>query len=113
MIMLRAHDLWKYPPGKHFDSHRMGVPGLMLVVKAPEIKATSRRHNKPSPGRRSWVLRVVINGKRVELGIGSLREMPLSKAREIAMALRQEVRAGIDPRRARAERKAKRVTFRE
>src|SRR5262245_39913612 len=111
--MLRAHDLWKYPPGKYFDSHRMGVPGLMLLVKAGERKPESRRHNKPTPGGRSWVLRVVVNGRRVELGIGSLREMPLSKAREIAMALRQEVRAGFDPRKTRAERRAKRVTFRE
>src|SRR5215475_12290539 len=93
VTMLRVHELWKLAPGKYFDSGRKGVPGLMLWVKEPQSKPTSRRHNRPSAGGRSWVVRFNFNDKRPELGIGSLRDTPLSKAREIAMAIRQEARA--------------------
>src|SRR5262245_23774740 len=111
---LRANELWKLPPGKHFDTGRHGCPGLYLLVKAGERKPTSGKHNLPTPGRRSWVLRVAINGRRVELGIGSLRDLTkLDQARDDARALRRQVRDGIDPRRARADRRAKHVLFRE
>jgi len=110
---LRVSELWKLPPGKHFDTGRHGCPGLFLLVKEGERKPTSRHHNKPSPGRRSWVARLAINRKRHELGIGSLRDLTLDQARQAARVLRQEVRAGVDPRLARAARTAQRVTFRE
>src|SRR5262245_31480287 len=110
---LRINDLWKLPPGKHFDTGRHGCPGLYLLVKAGERKPTSGKHNQPSPGRRSWVVRCALNGRRVELGLGSLRESTLEQAREDARALRRQVRDGSDPRRTRAARKAKRTLFRE
>lgn len=65
-------------PGKHGDGH-----GLYLYVK-PQ-------------GHKHWVLRVVSRGRRVELGLGSVRDVTLAEARVAAQRLRREVRSGGDP----------------
>ena len=67
------------PPGKYTDGH-----GLMLWVK-------------PS-GARSWVQRIVIHDKRVDMGLGGFPLVPLSKARKKALENRQIAREGGDPR---------------
>src|SRR5262245_32261483 len=108
---LRADQLWTYPPGKHFDNGRHGQAGLYLLVKPGDRSPTSRQHNQPSPGRRSWVVRLTRNGRREELGVGSLRDLTLQQARDDARALRKQARDGVDPRKTRAERRAKRTTF--
>ena len=55
------------PPGRHADGN-----GLYLFVQ-------------PS-GTRSWVQRLVIRGRRRELGLGAATLVPLAKAREKALA---------------------------
>lgn len=65
-------------PGKYFDGH-----GLYLLVK-------------PN-GARSWVQRIVIRGKRREMGLGSASLVSLNEAREQAIANRKLARAGGDP----------------
>ncbi len=57
--------------------------GLRLVVKAS--------------GRKSWVLRYQLNGKRREAGLGSFPAVGLKDARIAAGALRGKIHAGIDP----------------
>ena len=66
------------PPGRHADGH-----GLYLFVQ-------------PS-GTRSWVQRLVIRGRRRELGLGAATLVPLAKAREQALANRMLARSGDDP----------------
>ena len=44
-----------------------------------------------------WILRVQIDGKRRELGLGSASVVPLAKARERADAYRLQCQAGVDP----------------
>ena len=66
------------PPGKYGDGN-----GLMLVVE-------------PS-GSKRWVQRVVINGKRRDIGHGSLQLVSLKEAREKALAARKLAREGGDP----------------
>ena len=66
------------PPGKHADGN-----GLYLYVQ-------------PS-GARSWVQRLVIRGRSRELGLGSIRLVPLAEAREKALANRKLAREGGDP----------------
>ena len=66
------------PPGRHADGN-----GLFLYVK-PE-------------GTRSWVQRLVIRGRRRELGLGAATLVPLAKAREQALANRMLARSGGDP----------------
>ena len=66
------------PPGRHADGN-----GLFLYVK-PE-------------GTRSWIQRIVIRGRRRELGLGSVGLVSLAEARELALANRKLARSGGDP----------------
>ena len=66
------------PPGRHADGN-----GLFLYVK-PE-------------GTRSWIQRIVIRGRRREMGLGSIALVSLAEARELALANRKLARAGGDP----------------
>lgn len=68
-------------PGKYFDGH-----GLYLRVD--------------KTGGKFWVQRIVINGKRTELGLGSLDFVTLADARVAAFANRKIAREGGDPRRS-------------
>lgn len=69
-------------PGMHFVG---GVPGLALQVL-------------PS-GARTWLLRIVIAGKRRDMGLGGYSQsgMTLARAREAALIAREKVKRGIDP----------------
>ena len=48
-------------------------------------------------GTRSWVQRLVIRGRRRELGLGAAALVPLAEARELALANRKLARSGGDP----------------
>ena len=65
-------------PGFHTDGR-----GLMLRVK-------------PS-GRKSWVLRLTLNGKRRMIGLGAYPRVSLRDAREQAVEIRRAARRGEDP----------------
>lgn len=80
-------------PGKYFDGN-----GLYLLVK-------------PN-GSRSWVQRIVIRGKRREMGLGSASLVTLAEAREAALQNRRIARGGGDPIQARQEALAV-LTFEE
>ncbi|WP_239807367.1 tyrosine-type recombinase/integrase [Croceicoccus hydrothermalis] len=47
-------------------------------------------------GKGSWIVRIQANGKRRDIGLGTLADLPLGEAREAARALRKEMKAGID-----------------
>lgn len=76
-------------PGFHFVG---GVPGLALQVL-------------PTGGR-SWVLRVMVGGKRRDMGLGGYPEVKLAEAREAAEIARKQIRNNVDPIDARAAEKA-------
>ncbi len=61
--------------------------------------------------RRRWLLYFTWNGKRREMGLGSARDVPLARARELADAARKLVREGVDPIKARDEKPADIPTF--
>ena len=75
---LSAAFLRSAPPGRHADGN-----GLFLYVK-PE-------------GTRSWIQRLVIRGRRRELGLGAVALVSLAEARELALANRKLARSGGDP----------------
>ena len=75
---LSAPFLRSAPPGRHADGN-----GLYLFVQ-------------PS-GTRSWIQRLVVRGRRRELGLGSVRLVSLAEAREKALANRKLAREGGDP----------------
>lgn len=66
-------------PGRHADG-----AGLYLVVD-------------PSGAKRWVVLYRIANGKRREMGLGSIHSVPLADARDRAAELRRQVKAGRDP----------------
>ena len=66
------------PPGRHADGN-----GLFLYVKPG--------------GTRSWIQRLVIRGRRRELGLGAVGLVSLAEAREVALANRKLARSGGDP----------------
>lgn len=76
-------------PGLHFVG---GVAGLALQVL-------------PTGGR-SWVLRVMVGGKRRDMGLGGYPEVKLAEAREAAEVARKQIRNNVDPINARAIEKA-------
>jgi len=61
----------------------MDGDGLMLEVK-------------PS-GSKSWVVRLQAGGKRRDYGLGSLKDIGLSEARDLARDYRKKLRQGVDP----------------
>jgi len=80
-------------PGKYFDGH-----GLYLRVQ-------------PN-GARQWVQRIVIRGKRCELGLGNPSLVSLVEAREQALTNRKLARSGGNPLQAKREAEAV-LTFEE
>ena len=66
------------PPARHCDGN-----GLYLYVQ--------------KTGTRSWIQRLVIRGRKRELGLGNVALVSLAEAREQALANRKLARAGGDP----------------
>lgn len=69
-------------PGLHAVG---GVAGLALQVLPPPSIA------------RTWVLRVMIGGKRRAMGLGGFPDVTLAGAKEAARAARLKIKEGIDP----------------
>ena len=91
-LTARAVDAAK-TPGKYFDGN-----GLYLRVD--------------KSGGRFWVQRIVIRGKRREIGLGSPELVTLAKAREVARENRRLAYEGQDPIQLRNEARAV-LTFEE
>lgn len=70
--------------GKHSDGQ-----GLWLIKRDKTV------------GR--WMLRIVVRGKRREMGLGSWPDVSISEARERAATARRQLRDGIDPIEERAK----------
>ena len=78
---LNARSLSRLKPGRHSDGN-----GLMLHVRRS--------------GSRSWVQRIMVQGRRVDLCIGSASLISLADARVKAAENRRIARVGADPRTA-------------
>ncbi len=74
-------------PGRYMDGD-----GLALVITAPQ--------------KGYWVLRATVNGRRRDIGLGSLDLVRLAEAREAAIDMRRDIQRGIDPV---AERKRQKI----
>lgn len=74
--------------------HVGGVSGLVLQIS--------------KSGTKSWLLRVLVGGKRREIGLGGFPDVTLAGAKEAARITRDKIKAGIDPV---AERQAARSTL--
>ena len=84
----------------------------MTALQAAKLKAPGRHSDGgglylsiDKAGRRRWMLMYVRNGKRVELGLGSGRDLSLAAARNEAAALRASLAEGGDLKAERAREK--------
>ena len=75
LSQMRAKNLG---PGKHTDGQ-----GLWLVKRTRDAG--------------KWILRLVVSGKRREMGLGRWPDVSIGEARERAAAARRQVRDGADP----------------
>jgi integrase len=94
MSKLTALGVKKAGPGRHGDGG-----GLYLMVS--------------NSGSRKWVLRIQLNGKRRDFGLGSASKVSLSEAREAAEDMRRTVNRGQDPVAEKRRARATMPTFRE
>ena len=71
--------------------------------------------HKRDKHRGKWFVRLVIRGRRREMGLGPYPDVSLAEARELAAKARRKVRAGVDPieERAALRFKPKRMTVTE
>jgi hypothetical protein len=60
--------------------------------------------NVTGSGARSWLFMYKVGGRRREMGLGSARDVPLGRAREMASEARQHLLAKRDPLVMRAKR---------
>ncbi len=58
-------------------------------------------------GTKSWLMRVMVGGKRREIGLGGYPDVTLAGAKEAARTIREKIVAGIDPVAAKAEARSK------
>ena len=66
-----------------------------------------------SSGSKRWVLRIMVNGKRRDIGLGGWRDVSLAMAREETQKMRRQVRDGLDPVLERSKSNKKIMTFDE
>jgi integrase len=69
------------------------------------LQVTASRNDGIS---RSWLFRYELDGRRRDMGIGSVQTISLAEAREKARHLRQQLLVGIDPLEARRQQRADR-----
>ena len=89
-----------------------GVAGLLLQIREP-----AQPNSRIS---RSWILRLMVGGRRQPIGLGSYPQVSLAEAREQARELASKAKMGINllahkraQRSAMIEETTKRKTFRE
>ena len=92
MTMLTVKELPRLGTGMHADAH-----GLYLNVKPT--------------GARSWIFRATINGRRREIGLGGFPVVNLADARDAAIDMQRQLRAGVDPLAERARKQRSATTF--
>jgi integrase len=99
---------------------RAPATGRLTALRVKTIKAPGRYGDgnglylavKPS-GARAWVQRLVVRGKRRDIGLGSASLVTLAEAREEAIELRRIAHKGGDPRVARKRQRTAMPTFKE
>jgi len=103
--------------GKRRGPHRMGRLSALKVrnMKRPGLHADGGAlflRVLPTGGK-NWVLRIMVRGRRHDIGLGSAQLVTLAEARAEAVRLRRLARAGGDPLAERRKGRANVPTFEE
>ena len=93
---------------------------LLTAMKARNLKEPGRYGDggglylvvSPS-GSKKWVLRIVVNGRRRDFGLGSAARVSLAESREEADRYRRMIRQGLDPSEEKKKARTTIPTFRE
>jgi len=91
-VKLTALQTKNAKPGRHADGN-----GLYLLVSPA--------------GSKSWVLRIQVDGRRRDFGLGALKEVSLAEAREKAQEWRKLAKEGHNPSAEARRQKASQTTF--
>jgi integrase len=85
------------PVGKHQD--KVLTAAAVRAITKPGLHADGNGLylKVQSSGTKNWIQRIVIHGKRRDLGLGAITLVPLSEAREAALQNRKIARSGGDP----------------
>ena len=85
------------PAGVHRDK-RLTAATVRSITKTGLYADGNGLHLKvDNNGSKRWIQRIVINGKRRDIGLGSANLVGLAEARETALQNRKAARAGDDP----------------
>lgn len=101
------------PKGNHPDKALSAVKVRSLTEPGRHADGNGLYLEVDSSGAKRWLLRIMVRGRRRDIGLGSLKLVSLAEAREKATELRKLARSGGDPL---AERRRQRVgvpTFEE
>ena len=96
-MALPKHPRKSKPPGRH-PEHALSTAFVRNVSRAGRYCDGNGLYLEVKPsGTRSWIQRLVIRGRRRELGLGGFPLVSLKEARARALANRQVARTGGDP----------------
>lgn len=85
------------PAGSHREK-RLTAANIRAITKAGMHADGNGLYLKvDTSGSKRWVQRIMINGKRCDIGLGSASLITLTEAREAALQNRKAARAGEDP----------------
>lgn len=94
-------------------SKRFTARGIAALMPGPHCDGEGLWLHVSSPGRGNWIARIVVRGKRREMGLGAYPAVGLAEARRLAAEARALARGGRDPIAERRARLATAPTFAE
>ena len=83
--------------GKHKPNRLTDVQVRKLSVKGRYSDGLGLNLVVTVSGSKQWVLRITVNGKRKDIGLGGYPTVSLSKARKDTLKMRAMAKDGIDP----------------
>ena len=96
------------------------MPGKLTALFVKNVKTAGRYVDGDglclevkASGSKSWVARLQWNGRRRDYGLGSVKLVDLSEARDQVRLMRRQLRDGLDPIRERGRRPGPAPTFSE